>query len=117
VHTVDWGARVGCVFVRRMPGPSAFACASNFIGREIPPSPVGNVADKCSPAMWSIFQIQDLLGMDGQLRHQDAGAERINVPANPKNYWRYRMHMTLEALLNSHEFTNRIRRLVQQSGR
>jgi len=39
-----------------------------------------------SPAMWSIFQIQDLLGMDGQLRHQDAGAERINVPANPKNY-------------------------------
>ena len=54
MHTVDWGARVGCVFVRRMPGPSAFACASNFIGREIPPSPVGNVADKCSPAMWSI---------------------------------------------------------------
>src|SRR3954451_14596263 len=37
-----------------MPGPSAFACASNFIGREIPPRPVGNVADKCSPAMWSI---------------------------------------------------------------
>jgi len=70
-----------------------------------------------SPAMWSIFQIQDLLGMDGQLRHQDAGAERINIPANPKNYWRYRMHMTLEALLNSHEFTNRIRRLVQRSGR
>ena len=54
MHTVDKGARVGCVFVRRMPGPSAFACASNFIGREIPPSPVGNVADKCSPAMWSI---------------------------------------------------------------
>jgi 4-alpha-glucanotransferase len=70
-----------------------------------------------SPAMWSIFQIQDLVGIDGQLRRADAQAERINVPANPKNYWRYRMHMTLEALLNSHEFTNRIRRLVQQSGR
>jgi 4-alpha-glucanotransferase len=70
-----------------------------------------------SPAMWSIFQIQDLFGMNEQLRHPDLAAERINVPANPKNYWRYRMHTTLETLLNSHEFTNRIRRLIQQSGR
>lgn len=70
-----------------------------------------------SPAMWSIFQIQDLFGMDAQLRHPDPAPERINVPANPKNYWRYRMHITLETLLNSHEFTDRIRQLVQQSGR
>jgi 4-alpha-glucanotransferase len=70
-----------------------------------------------SPAMWSIFQIQDLFGMDHQLRHWDPAAERINVPANPKNYWRYRMHVALETLLNSHEFTNRVRYLIQQSGR
>jgi 4-alpha-glucanotransferase len=70
-----------------------------------------------SPAMWSVFQIQDLFGMDQQLRHPDPAAERINVPANPKNYWRYRMHVTLETLLNSHEFTNRIRCLIEQSGR
>jgi len=50
-----------------------------------------------SPAMWSIFQLQDLLGMDESLRRQDVNAERINVPANPKHYWRYRMHLTLEA--------------------
>jgi 4-alpha-glucanotransferase len=40
-----------------------------------------------SPAMWSIFQIQDLMGIDEQLRRSDPHAERINVPANPKNYW------------------------------
>ena len=51
-----------------------------------------------SPAMWSIFQLQDLLGMDEELRRKDVSAERINVPADPKNYWRYRMHLTLEQL-------------------
>ena len=70
-----------------------------------------------SPAMWSIFQIQDLLGIDEQLRRSDPHAERINVPANPKNYWRYRMHIALETLLDSHKFTNRIHQLVQESGR
>jgi 4-alpha-glucanotransferase len=70
-----------------------------------------------SPAMWSIFQIQDLLGMDEQLRRPDIAAERINVPANPKNYWQYRMHVTLEKLLTSSQFTHRLRERVQQSGR
>jgi 4-alpha-glucanotransferase len=100
-----------------------------FYNRELGRS--GAAPDKCepslveaiisqhlnSPAMWSIFQIQDLLGIDHQLRHSDPAAERINVPANPKNYWRYRMHVTLETLLSSIDFTNRIGRLVQQSGR
>ena len=49
-----------------------------------------------SPAMWSIFQLQDLLGMDESLRRQDVAAERINIPAIPNYYWRYRMHLTLE---------------------
>ena len=70
-----------------------------------------------SLAMWSIFQIQDLLGIDEHLRRPDPAVERINVPANPKNYWRYRMHVTLETLLNSHDFTTHLRRLVRQSGR
>jgi 4-alpha-glucanotransferase len=70
-----------------------------------------------SPAMWSIFQIQDLLGMDQELWHPDPAAERINVPANPNNYWRYRMHVTLENLLASSQFSNRLRQLIQESGR
>jgi len=70
-----------------------------------------------SPAMWSIFQLQDLLGTDGNLRRADAAAERINVPANPRHYWRYRMHLTLETLLEAETFTARLRELVEQSGR
>jgi 4-alpha-glucanotransferase len=70
-----------------------------------------------SPAMWSIFQLQDLLGMDGQIRRATPADERINVPANPKNYWRYRMHMTLESLLKADAFNNELKQLLAQHGR
>lgn len=70
-----------------------------------------------SPAMWSIFQLQDLFGMDQQLRRVNPAEERINVPANPKNYWRYRMHLNLEKLLECSHFTERVRQLIQRSGR
>jgi 4-alpha-glucanotransferase len=70
-----------------------------------------------SPAMWSIFQLQDLLGIDEQLRRANPADERINVPANPKNYWRYRMHLSLEELLAHSGFTERIHQLVEGSGR
>ena len=70
-----------------------------------------------SPAMWSIFQLQDLLGMDGQLRRKDIDAERINVPANPKNYWRYRMHLTLEELLQADAFNSHLNKLILQNKR
>jgi 4-alpha-glucanotransferase len=52
-----------------------------------------------SPAMWAVFQLQDLLGLDDRLRRQNPDEERINVPANPNNYWRYRMPVTLEELI------------------
>jgi 4-alpha-glucanotransferase len=70
-----------------------------------------------SPAMWSIFQLQDLLGMSSQLRRCDAQAERINIPADPKHYWRYRMHVTLEQLQKADSWNAELRRLIQQSGR
>lgn len=70
-----------------------------------------------SPAMWSIFQVQDLLGMDGHLRRADAGAERINVPAVPNFYWRYRLHLTLEKLLRADEFNSRLRQTIAEAGR
>ena len=57
-----------------------------------------------SPAMWSVFQLQDLLGMDEGLRRADVAAERINVPANPKNRWCYRMHLTVEELQGAEAF-------------
>lgn len=70
-----------------------------------------------SPAMWSIFQLQDLLGMDGQLRRSDVPAERINIPADPKHYWCYRMHLTLEQLQQAENFNKELRGLIRQSGR
>jgi 4-alpha-glucanotransferase len=70
-----------------------------------------------SPAMWSIFQLQDLLGMDGNLRRENFAAERINVPAIPNYYWRYRMHLTLEMLQKADSFNAELRRLIEQSGR
>ncbi|MFY7899849.1 MAG: 4-alpha-glucanotransferase, partial [Chitinophagaceae bacterium] len=70
-----------------------------------------------SPAMWSIFQLQDILGINQHIRRQNPNDERINVPANPKNYWRYRMHLTLEQLLESNEFNNEFSDMIAKSGR
>jgi 4-alpha-glucanotransferase len=70
-----------------------------------------------SPAMWSIFQLQDLLGIDGDLRRPNPDDERINVPANPKHYWQYRMHLTLDQLAGQAAFNQTLTDLVQRSGR
>ncbi len=70
-----------------------------------------------SPAMWSIFQLQDLLGMDAELRRADTQSERINVPAIPQFYWRYRMHLTLEQLRRAETFNATLRGMIRQSGR
>jgi 4-alpha-glucanotransferase len=70
-----------------------------------------------SPAMWSIFQWQDLLGMDGNLRRDDVAAERINIPAFPNYYWRYRTHLTLEKLSQADWFNSQLKQMLAESGR
>ncbi len=70
-----------------------------------------------SPAMWSIFQLQDLLGMSESLRRENPHDERINVPANPKNYWKYRMHLSLEDLIKSKGFNEELKTYIHASGR
>jgi 4-alpha-glucanotransferase len=70
-----------------------------------------------SPAMWSIFQLQDLLGMSESLRRENPHEERINIPANPKNYWQYRMHISLEDLLKEDGFNEELKGYVENSGR
>jgi 4-alpha-glucanotransferase len=69
------------------------------------------------PAMWSIFQLQDILGMSETLRRENPHEERINIPANPKHYWRYRMHLTLEELSKQKEFNEELKGYVVHSGR
>ena len=70
-----------------------------------------------SPAMWSVFQLQDLLGVDGDLRRADVEAERINVPAIPNFYWRYRLHLDLENLLRAKKFNLHLSQLLRENGR
>ena len=70
-----------------------------------------------SPAMWAIFQLQDLLGMDENLRRENPNDERINVPSNPKHYWQYRMNMSLEELMNANDFNTMLKESVVMSGR
>ncbi|MDO9373122.1 MAG: 4-alpha-glucanotransferase [Ferruginibacter sp.] len=70
-----------------------------------------------SPAMWSILQLQDLLGIDETIRRNDPHEERINIPADPKHYWRYRMHIGLEKLALNQSFNQTLKEFVQVSGR
>jgi 4-alpha-glucanotransferase len=70
-----------------------------------------------SLAMWSIFQLQDLLGMSESIRRENPNDERINVPANPRNYWKYRMHLTLEDLIREKEFNEEFKGYIDSSGR
>ncbi len=70
-----------------------------------------------SPAMWAIFQWQDLMGISPELRREDPNAERINVPSNSLFSWRYRMHMTIENLLQCDDFNSTLENYIKKSCR
>ena len=70
-----------------------------------------------SPSMLCLLSLQDWLSIDERLRLSDQNAERINIPANPRHYWRYRMHLTLEQLLQEKDFNEAVKTLIVQSGR
>lgn len=70
-----------------------------------------------SPSMLCILSIQDWLATDETLRLPDADAERINIPANPKHYWRYRMHLNIEDLAADKRFVQNITEMISRSGR
>ncbi len=69
------------------------------------------------PSMLCIISLQDWMAIDEILRNRDAGSERINIPAIPNHYWRYRMHVNIEDLRNDKAFTERIREMVVQGRR
>jgi 4-alpha-glucanotransferase len=70
-----------------------------------------------SPAMWSVFQLADLLSMNEKLRVEDPHEERINIPADPDHYWHYRMSMNLEDLIKEKEFNAGLKNYIKESGR
>jgi 4-alpha-glucanotransferase len=70
-----------------------------------------------SPSMLCLLSWQDWMSIDERLRLPDQNAERINIPVNPRHYWRYRMHLTIEQLLQSDGLNETIQTLIVQSGR
>jgi len=65
-----------------------------------------------SPAMLVIIPLQDWLSISEKLRRENPDEERINIPANPRHYWRYRMHLTLEKLIDAEDFNREIQEMI-----
>ncbi len=70
-----------------------------------------------SPSMLCLLSFQDWMSIDEKLRLPDENAERINIPANPRHYWRYRMHLCIEQLMAAEDLNEEISTLIIQSGR
>lgn len=64
-----------------------------------------------SGSMWSVLPWQDWMSVDGTLRRENPHEERINIPSDGEHYWRYRMHISLEDLLNEKELNERIKNM------
>lgn len=70
-----------------------------------------------SPSMLCIIPLQDWLSQSSALRRENPNDEQINEPANPRHYWRYRMHLTTDALLGANDFNSHLKESIQNSGR
>lgn len=70
-----------------------------------------------SPSVLCLLSLQDWLSVNEELRHADPTTERINIPSNPRHYWRYRMHLSIEQLMQAEKFNSTISSLIQNSGR
>ena len=55
--------------------------------------------------------------MSDKLRRENPQDERINNPANPKHYWQYRMHISLEDLIKEKDFNQELKGYIDNCGR
>ena len=69
------------------------------------------------PSMLCMLSLQDWLAMDGELRRKNPREERINVPSDPYNRWKYRMHLTIDELIKADKYNNKVRTMIQRSKR
>ncbi len=88
------------------PHPMPSWLARDIIGRNL-----------ACPSMLCIIAIQDWMAIDDSLRWPDANVERVNIPSNPKHYWRYRMHVSLEKLMAEEAFNDNVRSLIAENNR
>jgi len=64
-------------------------------------------------SLLAIIPIQDWFSMDCILRKNDENSERINIPDNPKHYWKYRMHIDLDTLINENNLNKKIINVIK----
>ena len=69
------------------------------------------------PSMLCILSLQDWLAMDGELRSKHPQDERINVPSDPYNRWKWRMHVTIEQLIAAERYNNKLKTMITRSKR
>ncbi len=70
-----------------------------------------------SPSMLCILSLQDWLAMDSELRSKHPQDERINVPSDPYNHWKYRMHLTIEQLIAAERYNGKVKTMIVRSKR
>nr|MCU0348269.1 4-alpha-glucanotransferase [Saprospiraceae bacterium] len=97
----------GCLHIS---GPAPKECTAGVVEAV-------NRQHLASPSIWAIFPVQDLLGMDARLRRPDAAAEQINDPSIVPHYWRFRLHLPIEGLLNEDGLNEKLKLMVWESGR
>ncbi len=91
----------------------------------------GNAPEDCEPwicekiinrhllstPIFSIFPIQDWLGINAHVRPKDISNDRINDPADSNNYWNFRVHKNIEELIKDTDFCSQIAQMINQSNR
>ena len=70
-----------------------------------------------SPSMLCLLAWQNWSSIDESLRSDNPMGEQINNPANPNQFWNYRMEPTIETLMTATPFTEKIRGLIKRNGR
>ena len=83
------------------------------------PSDCNNILKQnlAAPSMLAIFPLQDWISIDEKIRNRFVDSERINDPSNPNHYWRYRMHIPVEELLQANKMNKAIATMVEESAR
>lgn len=95
------------------------ALNKDYLGYEATPENVYSFYESLlkTSSQIAMFQFQDLLAIDENLRNEDMNKERINVPGtvNDEN-WSYRMEYTIESLLENKAFTEKLSKLLIKRG-
>jgi 4-alpha-glucanotransferase len=84
------------------------------VPHKLPASEARRIVDMhaFSPAAVCVLPIQDYLATSRELAyHGNPQDEIINVPANRWHYWRWRMHLSVEQLLEASDFQSNLRGL------